>query len=102
VGEDAVALLGAGQWHRVVAGSLPRADLECLDLATRSRVNSSYTAADVTTFYHDRAGNRFLGNIRFAASGNVENENRLRFAWIHLQSFGSTSRSNLRRIERLR
>ena len=35
-------------------------------------------SGDVTTFYHDREGNRFLGNIRFAAVSNVENENRLR------------------------
>ena len=35
-------------------------------------------SGDVTTFYHDRQANRFLGCIRFAAATNVENENRLR------------------------
>jgi hypothetical protein len=36
-------------------------------------------SGDVTTFYHDREGNRFLASIRFAAAArNVENENRLR------------------------
>jgi hypothetical protein len=39
------------------------------------RMNGS---GDVTTFYHDRQANRFLGSIRFAAAANVENENRLR------------------------
>jgi hypothetical protein len=35
-------------------------------------------SGDVTIFYHDREENRFLASIRFAASANVENENRLR------------------------
>ncbi len=33
---------------------------------------------DVTTFYHDKQGKRFLANMRFASVANVENENRLR------------------------
>ena len=61
------------------------------------RMNGS---GDVTTFYHDRARNRFLGNIRFAASANVENENRLRS-----RGFIFTDRLDrpidLNRIERL-
>ena len=35
-------------------------------------------SGDVTTFYHDKQGGRFLANIRFASTTNVENENRLR------------------------
>src|SRR5262245_52939511 len=61
------------------------------------RMNGS---GDVTTFYHDRAENRFLANIRFAAVTNVENENRLRS-----RGFIFTDRLDrpidLRRIERL-
>lgn len=33
---------------------------------------------DVTTFYHDEQENRFLGNLRWFAPANVENQNRLR------------------------
>ena len=33
---------------------------------------------DVTTFYHDREENRFLGCLRWASATDVENTNRLR------------------------
>jgi hypothetical protein len=33
---------------------------------------------DVTTFYHDRVANRFLGCLRWASAADVENTNRLR------------------------
>ena len=33
---------------------------------------------DVTTFYHDKVQNRFLGCLRFASVSDVENTNRLR------------------------
>ena len=33
---------------------------------------------DVTTFYHDREANRFLGCLRWASATDVENTNRLR------------------------
>ncbi|HEV2294766.1 MAG TPA: hypothetical protein VGR35_13005 [Tepidisphaeraceae bacterium] len=33
---------------------------------------------DVTTFYHDEKANRFLGCLRYMATANVQNQNRLR------------------------
>jgi hypothetical protein len=55
---------------------------------------------DVTTFYHDREENRFLGCLRWASATDVENTNRLRS-----RGFVFTDRLDdpidLRRITRL-
>lgn len=82
------------RWERgpqiMVAGS------RTLDQDGR-RMNGS---GDVTTFYHDRQENRFLGTIRFAGGANVENENRLRSrGFIFVDRLDQPI--DLKRIERL-